>query len=224
MPRAASSMTFCEGEVSPSLQPRPAAVACATPSAGARQQDSDRSACDGDGHRTIPRNAPGPLRNAALARCLVTIHLQWFAAEDEGRTEEPTEHKIRKAREEGKVAKSQDLNAALILLFTVIALGILARYLLRGMLDLTIYFLSNSGTIDVATDRELPLRLLPLLHSPGVADRGSRLRGSGDEQLHSGRGAVYPQANHPRFHAHRAAHRPLPEAFVRLGRSRLQST
>jgi hypothetical protein len=34
------------------------------------------------------------------------VHLQWFAAEDEGRTEEPSEHKLRKAREEGKVAKS----------------------------------------------------------------------------------------------------------------------
>jgi hypothetical protein len=27
------------------------------------------------------------------------IHLQWFAAEDEGRTEDPTERKIRKARD-----------------------------------------------------------------------------------------------------------------------------
>ena len=33
-----------------------------------------------------------------------TIGLQWFAAEDEGRTEDPTEYKIRKAREEGRVA------------------------------------------------------------------------------------------------------------------------
>ena len=32
---------------------------------------------------------------------LFGIHLQWFAAEDEGRTEDPTERKIRKAREEG---------------------------------------------------------------------------------------------------------------------------
>ena len=33
--------------------------------------------------------------------------LQWFAsAEEEGRTEDPTEHKLKKAREEGRVAKS----------------------------------------------------------------------------------------------------------------------
>ena len=37
------------------------------------------------------------------------IDLQWFAAEDEGRTEEPSETKLRKAREEGRVAKSQEL-------------------------------------------------------------------------------------------------------------------
>ena len=29
------------------------------------------------------------------------IDLQWFAAEDEGRTEEPSETKLRKAREDG---------------------------------------------------------------------------------------------------------------------------
>ncbi|MBQ1661862.1 MAG: hypothetical protein II054_05125, partial [Treponema sp.] len=35
------------------------------------------------------------------------IDLQWFAPEDEGKTEEPSEHKLRKLREEGRVAKSQ---------------------------------------------------------------------------------------------------------------------
>ena len=45
------------------------------------------------------------------------VHLQWFAAEDEGRTEEPTEHKLRKAREEGKVAKSVEVSSSLVLLF-----------------------------------------------------------------------------------------------------------
>lgn len=36
---------------------------------------------------------------------LFRIDLQWFAAEDEGRTEQPSEYKLRKAREEGRVAK-----------------------------------------------------------------------------------------------------------------------
>ena len=35
------------------------------------------------------------------------IDLQWFAAEDEGRTEQPSEHKLRKAREEGRIPKKE---------------------------------------------------------------------------------------------------------------------
>lgn len=56
------------------------------------------------------------------------IDLQWFAAEDEGRTEDPTDYKIRKAREEGRVAKSQDINAALVLLFPAGALIFLSSF------------------------------------------------------------------------------------------------
>ena len=38
------------------------------------------------------------------------MDLQWFAAEDEGKTEEASEQKLRKARKEGRIAKSQELN------------------------------------------------------------------------------------------------------------------
>ncbi|HQQ22382.1 MAG TPA: EscU/YscU/HrcU family type III secretion system export apparatus switch protein, partial [Spirochaetota bacterium] len=38
---------------------------------------------------------------------LVKFDLQLFAAEDEGRTEDPTEKRIREAREKGQVAKSE---------------------------------------------------------------------------------------------------------------------
>ncbi|MDH5681139.1 MAG: flagellar biosynthesis protein FlhB [Spirochaetota bacterium] len=57
------------------------------------------------------------------------IDLQLFAKpEDEGRTEEPTAYKQRKAREEGKVARSQELVSALVLLFSFITLWILGDY------------------------------------------------------------------------------------------------
>ena len=46
------------------------------------------------------------------------IDLQWFAAEDEGRTEEPSEYKLRKAREEGRIPKSQDLNSSVVFFVT----------------------------------------------------------------------------------------------------------
>ncbi len=87
-----------------------------------------------------------------LAAVLATVHLQWFAAEDEGRTEEPTEHKIRKAREEGKVAKSQDVSSSIVLLFTVVALLLLARYLFANSLEMLSYFLRRSTEVDVTTD------------------------------------------------------------------------
>ena len=71
------------------------------------------------------------------------IDLQWFAAEDEGRTEEPTEHKIRKAREEGRVAKSQELIAALGLLFPVLTILFLARYILRTCVEMFRFFFTR---------------------------------------------------------------------------------
>jgi flagellar biosynthesis protein FlhB len=96
-----------------------------------------------------------------LLTALAVVHLQWFAAEDEGRTEEPTEHKIRKAREEGKVAKSQDVSSSVVLLFTVIALLIIGRYMLMTSLEMLSYFLTRSTEVDVATDRSV----LPAFYS-----------------------------------------------------------
>ncbi|HOK41381.1 MAG TPA: flagellar biosynthesis protein FlhB [bacterium] len=56
------------------------------------------------------------------------FHLQWFAAEDEGRTEEPTARKKTKAREEGQVARSQEIPQAFILLFCILALSWFGTY------------------------------------------------------------------------------------------------
>ena len=86
-----------------------------------------------------------------LGESLFNMDLQWFAAEDEGRTEDPTEQKMKKAREEGKVAKSADLTSALILLFSVITLTLVGKYMLITMKDMLAYFLSRSPEIDTTT-------------------------------------------------------------------------
>lgn len=83
------------------------------------------------------------------------IHLQWFAAEDEGRTEEPTEHKIRKAREEGKVAKSADLSSSVVLLFSVLALALLGPYILQTTKEMMQFFLGRSAQMDITEDLRL---------------------------------------------------------------------
>ncbi len=71
------------------------------------------------------------------------IDLQWFAAEDEGRTEEPSDYKIRKAREEGRVAKSTELVGAVGLLIPASALIILAPGMGRTLKDMIVFFFSK---------------------------------------------------------------------------------
>ena len=80
---------------------------------------------------------------------ITLIDLQWFAAEDEGRTEEPTEHKIRKAREEGRVAKSQELIAALGLLFPAMTILFLANYILRTCVEMLRFFFTRINDFSV---------------------------------------------------------------------------
>ena len=70
------------------------------------------------------------------------VHLQWFAAEDEGRTEDPTERKIRKAREEGKVAKSGDITSALVMLCGLLTLLVFSSSIIQIIADMMRYFIT----------------------------------------------------------------------------------
>jgi flagellar biosynthesis protein FlhB len=71
------------------------------------------------------------------------IDLQWFAAEDEGRTEEPSEYKLEKARKEGRIAKSQELNSAVVMLLTVIVLVFLGPSMLKDCADVFRFYFSR---------------------------------------------------------------------------------
>ncbi|KPJ86578.1 MAG: hypothetical protein AMS17_11875 [Spirochaetes bacterium DG_61] len=73
---------------------------------------------------------------------LFRFDLQLFAAEDEGRTEEPTEYKKRKAREEGKVAKSQELPSALVLLFGFFILFLISKSMFRNSIHMMEFYLN----------------------------------------------------------------------------------
>jgi len=77
--------------------------------------------------------------------------LQRFAAEDEGRTEDPTEAKIRKAREEGKVVKSPDITAAVVLLLPMVAVAFLANSFWTTMVEMTRFYLGQATTTDPIT-------------------------------------------------------------------------
>jgi flagellar biosynthetic protein FlhB len=81
------------------------------------------------------------------------MDLQWFAAEDEGRTHEPTDVTYRKAREEGRVAKSQELIAALGLLLPAIVLIFLAPWMLRTCVEMLRFFFTRINELDPLNDR-----------------------------------------------------------------------
>lgn len=103
----------------------------------------------------MTRSAFGAARagpDAATAAALA-IDLQWFAsAEDEGRTEEASEYKIRKAREEGRVAKSQELVGALCLLTPALTILFLAPSMLRTSVEMLRFYLSRAVELDPTKD------------------------------------------------------------------------
>jgi flagellar biosynthetic protein FlhB len=96
-----------------------------------------------------------PLRFLPLPLLLPGALVLAFAAEDEGRTEEPTEHKLRKAREEGKVAKSAEFTSAVVMLAVTVMLALVGRIMLRGFADMLTFFVKGATEIDVASDLRL---------------------------------------------------------------------
>ncbi|NIZ18489.1 flagellar biosynthesis protein FlhB [Entomospira culicis] len=78
------------------------------------------------------------------ADTLTWFSLQHFAkAEDEGRTEDPTDRKKRKSREEGKVAKSADLTQALTLFVALLTLAFFGKYMVRLLAEMMHFYFSQ---------------------------------------------------------------------------------
>ena len=77
--------------------------------------------------------------------------LQLFAAEDEGRTEEPTEKKIREAREKGQVAKTQELSTTLVVLFGMLVVFVFSSWIYGSLEGIMRYYLSSFSTLTVSS-------------------------------------------------------------------------
>lgn len=82
----------------------------------------------------------------------VFFDLQLFAAEDEGRTEEPTEYKKRKAREEGQIPRSQELTAIIVFLLVFWAISLMAGYLWHLMRAIFQFYLENILTLSATAN------------------------------------------------------------------------
>lgn len=68
---------------------------------------------------------------------LLSYDLQWFAQDGPGgeKTEPATSKKLKDAREEGKVARSQELNSAAMLIALFLSLRIFVSYLGEGFIS-----------------------------------------------------------------------------------------
>ncbi len=68
-----------------------------------------------------------------------------MAAEDEGRTEAPSETRLQKKRKEGKVPKSAEVSSALILLLCVIFIMVTAKWLFNNLTSILRYYFLQTG-------------------------------------------------------------------------------
>ena len=72
---------------------------------------------------------------------MIPYHLQWFAKDGPGgeKTEEPTSKKLSDARNDGKVAKSKELNSAFDLIVLFLLLKIFTGNIYSGFLNVFRY-------------------------------------------------------------------------------------
>jgi len=89
-----------------------------------------------------------------IAHCSLLIDLQWFADDEDapGKTEEPTEHKLQRLREEGQVVKSQELVGALGLFLPALLLLFVAPYMLRTCVEMVRFFFLRAAEMDPTKD------------------------------------------------------------------------
>ncbi len=84
------------------------------------------------------------------------IDLQWFADDNDedapGKTEQPTEHKLKRLREEGQVVKSQELVGAIGLFLPALLLLFLAPSMLRTFVEMLRFFFLRAVELDPTKD------------------------------------------------------------------------
>ncbi len=79
----------------------------------------------------------------------VRFDLQLFAADDEGRTEEPSEKKLREAREKGQVAKSQELAPSIVVIFGFFVIFMFSSWIFDTIIRIMKYYLSNFSRMSI---------------------------------------------------------------------------
>jgi len=97
---------------------------------------------------------------------LFRFDLQLFAAEDEGRTEDPTEKKLREEREKGKVAKTQELAQAVVVIAGCLVIFIFSSWIYESLAAVTRNYLSGFAGKEV-TMRNMRFEFFMLMFESG---------------------------------------------------------
>jgi flagellar biosynthesis protein FlhB len=92
--------------------------------------------------------------------------LQLFGAEDEGRTEDPTEKKLREAREKGQVAKTTELPQAIVVIFGFMVILIFGSWIFDILARVTKYYLSSFSRLSV-TERNMFREFIAITYESG---------------------------------------------------------
>ncbi len=74
------------------------------------------------------------------------------SAANDGRTEQPTPRRRAKAREEGSVTKSNELNSAMMLIAAALLLMWFGKGITAGLRDIMVTLFRNMGTVEITQD------------------------------------------------------------------------
>mgnify|MGYP001767787444 FL=1 len=94
------------------------------------------------------------------------LDLQFFAAEDEGRTEEPTEKKIREAREKGQVVKTMEYPQAVVVIAGCLVIFVFSSWMYDSLAMITKYYFSTFSRLSFS-ERNIKIELLKLILESG---------------------------------------------------------
>lgn len=94
------------------------------------------------------------------------IDLQLFAAEDDGRTEDPTEKKLREAREKGQVAKTQELPQAVVVIVGCLVIFIFSSWIYDSLAGITRHYLTGFAGKEI-TMRNIRFEFFMLMFESG---------------------------------------------------------
>ncbi|MDH5717812.1 MAG: flagellar biosynthesis protein FlhB [Spirochaetia bacterium] len=106
-----------------------------------------------------------PLPSSFIINNSIAVDSPWifFAAEDDGRTELPTERRKQKEREKGRVPKSQEIPSSLVVLGGLVTLFFLGSWMIDGLCKIMEKYVGNFTKLPQFNDAKLVFLLISIV-------------------------------------------------------------